>query len=235
MGSKPFSKELRKSLKRNNPNKPRTYTMQCVTNIHGDLIESFTKDVFDLYDSYYTKWGSPGRKRQALLTAMEIDNITGPALELARLRVDNIYNHQKVWQSIRYRWTDIYSFRQTRTNENQDAVWLRLARGVISRMKDIPRVSSNEWGDNPAESLVVCFKQKFESQNKLCAISKVALELAIGNGVENKCSVDRIDSSKPYTKENIQLVAYWANTMKLDSSMDQFLERIKLIYQANYA
>lgn len=235
MGSKYFSKKLKNSLKRENANVTRPYTIQGATNTHRSLIESFTKTDFDTYDHYYKKWGHPGKKRPDLVIAMEIAGITGPAYELAKLRLVNSYDHQKVWQSIRYRWTNIYSFQQTRTNSNQEAVWTKLARGVVRRMKDIPRVHSDEWGNNAVELLVLCFKQKFESQTGLCAISKVPLVLAIGANIENKCSIDRIDSTQPYTNENIQLVAHWANVMKMDTSVDQFLERINLIHKANYA
>lgn len=235
MGSKPFSKEFRNSLKRENANTPRPYTIQGATTTHRSLIESFTKKDFDTYDHYYKKWGHPGTKRADLVTALEIASITGPVYELAKLRLANSYDHQKIWQSIRYRWTNIYSFQQTRTNSTQKAVWIKLARGVVRRMKDIPRLHSDEWGTDAVELLVLCFKQKFESQTGLCAISKVPLVLAIGSNIENKCSIDRIDSAKPYTKENIQLVAHWANVMKMDTSFDQFLERINLIHKANYA
>ena len=239
MGAKPLSAETLRSLRRKNANSTRAYTLNgSVTTVYKTLIDSFTKSDFETYEYYYKKWGSPGRKCPALVEAMEKRQVLGPPLELAKLRLENAYTHQKVWQCIRYRWTNLYSYRQTRINLNQDSVWIKLARGVFNRMQEIPRLHSSEWGntkDEVIESLVICFKQKFEKQNKLCAISKVPLELAIGPDVENKCSIDRIDSAKPYTKKNIQLVAFWANVMKLDAPLDQFLERIEIIHKANHA
>ena len=231
--------KVRNSLRRKKSIVTRQYTLEgSTTAIHKTLIESFTKIDFETYEYYYHKWGNPGHKRPKLVAVMEAQQVSGPPLELARLRLINAYDHQKVWQSIRYRWTDLYSYHRHQTNLNQDAVWKKLARGVFSRMQEFPRMHSSEWGDTRGkiiESLVAFFKQKFESQNKLCAISNVPLEIAIGVDVENKCSIDRIDSSKPYTKNNIQLVAYWANVMKLDTPLNQFLERVALIHKANDA
>jgi hypothetical protein len=238
MGHKPLTTAVRNSLRRKKSIATRKYTLEGSTaSVHTLLIESFSKLDFETYEYYYHKWGSPGRKRQALVDVMETRQIIGPALELAKLRVANLYEHQKVWQCIRYRWSDLYSYNQQRINSTQDAVWNKLARGVASRMQDIPRMHSPKWGSTKQEvieSLVICFKQKFETQNGLCAISQVPLAIEIGSDVENKCSIDRIDSLKPYTEKNIQLVAFWANVMKFDTPMDQFLSRVNLIYQANH-
>ena len=40
-------------------------------------------------------------------------------------------------------------------------------------------------------------------------------------------SIDRIDSNKTYTKDNIQLVCFWANIAKSDLGEKEFLEMIK--------
>jgi hypothetical protein len=45
----------------------------------------------------------------------------------------------------------------------------------------------------------------------------------------NKLSIDRIDSKRGYTQDNIQLVCCWVNLMKLDVSIDVFKERCRLI------
>jgi len=238
MGYKPLSQEVKNSLKTKKVKTVRRYSIEGATTTYRSLIESFTKKDFDTYDSYYRKWGRPGTKRPDLVAAMERDEVLGPPLELAKLRADSAYDHQKVWQSIRYRWTEIYSYHQQRINSTEDAVWKKLARGVLGRMREYPRLRHNEWGNTDKEiidSLVKFFKEKYKTQNGVCAISKVPLQLAVGTDVENKCSIDRIDSSKPYTKKNIQLVAFWANVMKLDTSLKQFLKRVEIIYKANHA
>ena len=43
-------------------------------------------------------------------------------------------------------------------------------------------------------------------------------------------SVDRIDSSKGYTEDNIVVTTGIVNTMKLDMSIKEFKEQIKLLY-----
>lgn len=54
-------------------------------------------------------------------------------------------------------------------------------------------------------------------QNGLCAISNIPMTYIFNNGrIPTNLSVDRIDSSKPYTKENIQLVCMAVNQMKSD-------------------
>jgi hypothetical protein len=45
-----------------------------------------------------------------------------------------------------------------------------------------------------------------------------------------KMSIDRIDSSKGYTKDNIQIVHWGINRMKMDLSQQDFLHFIQLIY-----
>lgn len=54
------------------------------------------------------------------------------------------------------------------------------------------------------------------TKNKQCALTKFPMTLIWGNGKKNiyNLSVDRIDSSKGYTKDNIQLVCAAANMMK---------------------
>jgi len=237
MGSTPLSQQVRKLLKRKTPIKTRSYNLEnSASNKYKDLIESFTKSDFDTYENYYKKWGRSGAPRADLVRAMETRSVEGVVLELARVRLNNVLDHQKIWQCLRYRWTNIQSYHQTKTNSIPDAVWKKLARGVISRMNEFPRMHSSEWGDNKekmSDLLVKCFKQKFRDQNGLCALSKVPLDIAIGADIENKCSIDRIDSSKPYTYKNIQLVTFWANVMKFDVPMKVFLKRVSLIHQAS--
>lgn len=43
-------------------------------------------------------------------------------------------------------------------------------------------------------------------------------------------SIDRIDSSKGYTEDNIVITTGIVNTMKLDMSINEFKEQIKLLY-----
>lgn len=45
--------------------------------------------------------------------------------------------------------------------------------------------------------------------------------------------IDRIDSNKGYTIDNCVSCCSWCNTMKLDKSVNEFLEHVKAIYQYN--
>jgi len=64
-----------------------------------------------------------------------------------------------------------------------------------------------------------------ESQNWKCAITGVELEFTRGGEYfrnmwcnTNSCVIDRIDSTKGYTRDNIQLLTHKANTWKADFS-----------------
>lgn len=47
--------------------------------------------------------------------------------------------------------------------------------------------------------------------------------------VNTNLSVDRIDSTKGYSKENVQLVCMAANQMKNDLSMEEFVEMCEAV------
>lgn len=47
---------------------------------------------------------------------------------------------------------------------------------------------------------------------------------------KNIVSIDRIDSTKGYTKDNTQLVCDIVNRMKLDLPMNEFVILCKIIY-----
>lgn len=61
-------------------------------------------------------------------------------------------------------------------------------------------------------------------QNGKCALSEIEMTYVIGKGRTcTNLSLDRIDPSKGYTKENIQLVCSIINTMKSDLSYSELL------------
>lgn len=71
-------------------------------------------------------------------------------------------------------------------------------------------------------------KQKVEEQNGKCVFTGRILEWTDND--MNKASIDRIDSSKGYTPDNIQIVTRVANQAKSDMSDKEFLNFIKDIY-----
>lgn len=69
-------------------------------------------------------------------------------------------------------------------------------------------------------------------QNYKCSISGIDLKFELSKGrVPENCSIDRIDSSKGYTNENIQLVCMAINQMKSDLKMEQLLFFCKKIIE----
>lgn len=85
-------------------------------------------------------------------------------------------------------------------------------------------------------------KDLYISQNKQCAISKITMTHQATDRKEgdqhilNKwnISVDRIDSKKPYTKDNIQLVCAIINRLKMSLSDEDFLFLCGCITQTNF-
>lgn len=66
-------------------------------------------------------------------------------------------------------------------------------------------------------------------QNKKCALSGIDIDF-----YNNKnASVDRIDSLKGYTKENIQLVDKIVNNIKMDLDQDVFIRICGMVYERN--
>jgi hypothetical protein len=77
-------------------------------------------------------------------------------------------------------------------------------------------------------------KEIWEKQNGICVYSKVKLCLPTFSNSNPSCpyymaSVDRIDSSKPYSKDNIQFVSRTINFAKNSMTHKQMCEFIKLI------
>lgn len=67
-------------------------------------------------------------------------------------------------------------------------------------------------------------KTLLEKQGGLCAISRTPLTFFKGQGhIPTNASVDRIDPSKGYIKENVQLVAHQVNMMKSNLSIEELM------------
>lgn len=97
-------------------------------------------------------------------------------------------------------------------------VWNRIKHNAKSR--DIPfLVTPKEVWD--------CFVK----QNRKCALSGVDLQFDSGYGKsDGNASLDRIDSAKPYTADNIQWVHKHVNNIKWDFSEKELLEWVEKIY-----
>ena len=69
-----------------------------------------------------------------------------------------------------------------------------------------------------------------EEQNWLCALSGEKLTFIAGQGkVNTNASIDQIEPGKGYTKNNIQIVCRILNTMKYDSTYEEFINWCKKV------
>jgi hypothetical protein len=66
--------------------------------------------------------------------------------------------------------------------------------------------------------------QLLEEQDYKCAITGIVMNLRSNNPY--KVSIDRIDSNKPYSKENIHLICYAINSAKSTMNYFDFIEKI---------
>ncbi|MCA2590163.1 MAG: hypothetical protein IM509_05280 [Microcystis sp. M31BS1] len=72
-------------------------------------------------------------------------------------------------------------------------------------------------------------------QNMQCAVTGLLMDFKSQSRKKAnpfKCSVDRIDSSKGYTLDNVRLVCWAVNQMKSDRTEDEFEFWIKSIHKA---
>jgi hypothetical protein len=232
LGSKKMPESLKKSLRRNTKRETRDRDISgTVLEKYQTLIDSFNKDNYTQYETLHHKWGTPGRKRQVMLDVVVKENIQGPVKELAEIRVDDLSVHQKILQLLRYRWLNKSEHQKEKVNNDAELFWkgkaIKMLRGdnrgkiAISKTWDVPELTS-------------FLKKLYEKQNGKCAISGMPLELQTGTGKPNpnKCSVDRIDSNRGYNHRNVWLVCWWVNQMKMNTSMETFNERIKILYEA---
>lgn len=75
----------------------------------------------------------------------------------------------------------------------------------------------------------------FEKQNGKCALSNVDIFLSKRYPrVLQTASLDRIDNTKGYIKNNLQWVHKDINTLKTDFSMERFLELCNLVSEFNF-
>lgn len=70
----------------------------------------------------------------------------------------------------------------------------------------------------------------WEKQHGKCALTGIQMTYKFYEGrVNTNLSVDRIDSTKGYSKDNVQLVCMAANQMKNDLSMEEFVEMCEAV------
>ena len=94
---------------------------------------------------------------------------------------------------------------------------------LTQALKGVRRRSKlkNNYTDIDLEFLMYLWNK----QNGKCALTGMDMTYKFYEGrVNTNVSVDRIDSSKGYTRDNVQLVCMAANQMKNDLSMNEFVD-----------
>jgi hypothetical protein len=105
--------------------------------------------------------------------------------------------------------------------------------------KDVPlqfltnKISAKNWEVNVDCKFIYDLWIK---QNKKCALSGIDIDFINVSSIRSyscTASLDRIDSSKPYDKDNVQLVHKHINIMKNNHDQKYFIELCQLITKHN--
>jgi hypothetical protein len=114
-------------------------------------------------------------------------------------------------------------------------------KGELVIAKDRIKKHNKQYPDEPREfNITVPFLMElFERQEGKCAISGLPMlttthrdECPEGERCNpNKLSIDRIDSLRGYTEDNVQLVRWRANSMKMDMNINKYKEEILAQYE----
>lgn len=87
-------------------------------------------------------------------------------------------------------------------------------------LKDVKKIGREECGIH--EITVKDIEELYEEQDGKCALS--GQELSFTYTDNNIISIDRIDSDKGYTKDNIQLTTFIVNQAKSNLFLEEFQE-----------
>ncbi len=237
MGGKKISLAIKRELTRSAPKKTRARDhSNTVLATHSGLIDSFTKADFEEYEKFIRCWGTPGRKRTEMFRVIKEKGITGPVLQLAEIRSTDLNQHQKILQVLRYRWVALYEHHKELVNNDPDRFWERMAMKLTGKgNRDRGIHISTKWeGEDGRETLENFLKAMYKKQNGKCAITGEPLELTLGTDTPNpnKCSIDRINSNNGYTPQNVWLVAWWVNQMKMSMDLKDFWDKIHILNEA---
>jgi len=120
--------------------------------------------------------------------------------------------------------------------KGKSKIWASSFEGHIKKIyNDIVQNCKKKSKDIKVEINIDDIKEQYEKQNGKCALSGLKMTYEVNDDSEqhinNKLniSVDRIDSNKNYSKDNIQLVCSIINRMKVDLTTDKFFEICKEI------
>jgi hypothetical protein len=195
------------------------------------LIENFWKNP-DIKDGYYNKCKSCARKtseinaiknqkfiEQNLWTCSKC-NIT------LELNSKNFHRRMDSKTGFQHRCKKCLHSDKARTTRKIKHSDLDLFLKDIVYLAKHRSKKSNRENDLSLDFL----KQLWNKQKGLCALTGLTMQHSIGKGkLFNNLSIDRIDSSKGYTKDNVQLVCSVVNRIKSDLSLEELYNVCKLI------
>lgn len=226
-GRRQLTYHQRQQLFRDTPRNVRSKSCSMNEN-YQTLIESFKKDDYQSYEKLLTAH----KRVDTMLKHCSMQTVQGPMLELATIRSQDLGLHQKLVQVLRHRWTDKPEMIKKSINRDADKFWIKMASSIQRRCVAKGYQTPPEWVDNNGrENLIEFLKNQYQKQQGKCAISKETMTLTVGKRRtnRNKCSPDRKNSNKGYTPDNIWLVTWWVNNMKMDMPMNMFWQKISVL------
>lgn len=123
----------------------------------------------------------------------------------------------------RYRCKDCTRKRENELKSNNLRVYLA---DLLKTSKQSAKKRNIDCHELDVDFLV----ELYNNQDGKCAISGISMTHIAGQGViPTNISMDRIDNSVGYKKDNVQLTCRFINHAKMNMSMEEF---IKLLHQA---
>jgi len=108
------------------------------------------------------------------------------------------------------------------------SIELKISRFITQRLADSKTRAEKKAIDHNIDSDFIKYLLKVSGRR--CALTQ--RKFVFEPKHPDNFSVDRIDSSKGYTKDNVWLVTTWANRAKSDLTLDEFIKSCKLIAEA---
>ena len=94
------------------------------------------------------------------------------------------------------------------------------------------RVKKGRKFDNETNITVEDILKLIEKQSNKCRLTGIELIWKINSG-KHMATIDRIDSNKTYTKDNVQLLCWWANQAKMNDTDEDMINYCKMVAEHN--
>ncbi len=134
---------------------------------------------------------------------------------------DCVNAEQKAWQN---------SFVETHGMTHRTLLRSKSLAGYFQSIIRSIRARSKQKGFDNVDLTAEYLVELYEKQQRKCALTGWKMTTTVGQGnVFSNVSVDRVESSKGYTKNNIQLVCRAANGFKNSLTTKQFVSLCKSV------